>query len=128
MADFYSKMAAMTRDLLSSTSQGGLGQGKIELTKITALPPANPWDEPTTTERTVQIKGAVRGIDAKLIGVEMDGMVLLASDRVAITEVPPVEYQAGDTLSIDGKPVHVISVEKIPAAGVTSAVKFYIRG
>lgn len=128
MADFYSQMAEMTRDLLSPTSQNGLGQGKIELTKITALPPDNPWDEPTTTERTVQIKGAVRGIDAKLIGVEMDGMVLLASDRVAITEVPPVEYQAGDTLSIDGKPVHVISVEKIPAAGVTSAVKFYIRG
>jgi hypothetical protein len=39
-----------------------------------------------------------------------------------------MQYQAGDTLSIDGVPVHVIAVEKIPAAGVTSAVKFIVRG
>jgi hypothetical protein len=39
-----------------------------------------------------------------------------------------MQYQAGDTLSIDGVPVHVISVERIPAAGTVSAVKFLVRG
>lgn len=128
MADFYSQMAEMTRDLLAPTSQGGLGQGEIKLSRTTTIPPVNPWDVPETKQVTINIKGAVRGIDTKLVGVEMGGTVLLASDRVAITEVPSIDYRAGDTLTVDGKPVVVIDVEKIPAAGVASAVKFYIRG
>lgn len=128
MADFYAQMAAMTRDLLSPTSQNGLGQGKIELSRTETVPGDNPWDEPTTTQTTIEIKGAVRGVDTRLVGVEVGGTVLLASDRMAITEVPSMEYKAGDTLSVDGKPVHVIAVEKIPAAGITSAVRFFLRG
>ncbi|MCC9162846.1 hypothetical protein LNA76_05840 [Alcaligenes sp. MMA] len=64
----------------------------------------------------------------QLIGTEMDGTVILASDRQAICTVPTMQYTSGDVLSVDGVPVHIIAVEKIPAAGVTSAVKFIIRG
>ena len=130
MVDFYESMAKTARDLLAPTSQNGLGQGTIILTrtiKVTA-DPATPWIPPVDTTQSEQIRGAVRGVDRRLVGVEVGGTVILASDRTAICEVPAMTYTAGDTLSVDGVPVVVISVEKIPAAGITSAVKFIIRG
>lgn len=129
MADFYTEMAAMTRGLLAPTSQGGLGQGEIVLTRKTpGTPGANPWEpvEPVTQAET--LRGAVRGVSQRLVGTEMGGTVILASDRQAICEVPQMQYQAGDTLSVDGAPVHIIAFERIPAAGTTSAVRFTIRG
>lgn len=129
MADFYSEMAAMTRGLLAPTSQGGLGQGEIVLTRKTpGTPGPNPWDpvEPVTQSET--LGGAVSGISQQLVGTEMGGAVLLASDRQAVCEVPQMQYQAGDTLSVDGVPVHIIAFERIPAAGIAAAVKFTIRG
>ena len=130
MADIYTRMQATTRRLLRPGSQGGLGQGEIILTRtINGTPdPAAPWIPPVDTTQSEQIRGAVRGVDKRLVGVEVGGTVILASDRVAIVEVPAMTYTAGDTLSVDGVPVHVISVEKLPAAGITSAVKFLIRG
>lgn len=129
MADFYTEMAAMTRGLLAPTSQGGLGQGEIVLTRKTpGTPGPNPWDpvEPVTQAET--LRGAARGVSQRLVGTEMGGTVILASDRQAICEVPRMQYQAGDTLSVDGTPVHIIAFERIPAAGTTSAVRFTIRG
>lgn len=129
MSDFYSEMAQMASDLLAPTSEGGLGQGHITLTRTTpGTPGPNPWDPVTPVTQTVTIRGAVRGISKELVGTEVGGTVLLASDRVAICEVPSIDYTAGDVLAVDGVPVHVIAVEKIPAAGVTSAVRFTIRG
>lgn len=129
MDDFYSEMAAMTRDLLAPTSQGGLGQGTIVLTRKTpGVPGPNPWDpvEPVTQSET--LRGAVRGVSQRLVGTEVGGTVILASDRQAVCAVPALQYQAGDVLSVDGAPVHIIAFERIPAAGTTSAVKFIIRG
>lgn len=130
MADFYSDMAKMARDLLAPTSAGGLGQGTIILTRtIKGTPsPDTPWIPPVDTTQSEQIRGAVRGVDKRLVGIEVGGAVILASDRTAITEVPAMDYQPGDTLSIDGVPVNIVSVEKLPAAGITSAVEFLIRG
>ncbi len=129
MADFYSDMAKMAAQLLAPTSQGGLGQGEIKLTRKTpGAPGPNPWDPVKPVTQTETLHGAVRGVSMQLIGTEMDGTVILASDRQAICTVPAMRYTAGDVLSVDGVPVHIIAVEKIPAAGVTSAVKFIIRG
>lgn len=130
MSDFYSDMQQMTRELLASTLQGGLGQGLIELTHFESgeIDPNAPWIPVIPSETTERLGGAVSGVSEKLVGVEVGGTVVLGSDRVAICEVPLIEYSPGDTLSIDGKPVHIISFEKIPAAGVTSAVQFIIRG
>lgn len=129
MADFYAEMAQMARDLLAPTSQGGLGQGVLELTRVTPGVPDSdqPWLPVQPVRQTVPIRGAVRGISAELVGANMNGTVLVASDRQAICEVPAIEYTAGDVLTVDGVPVHVIAVENIPAAGVTSAVRFIIR-
>lgn len=128
MADFYQEMADMVRDLLSPTSAGGLGQGAITLVRVVQTPnPTQPWDSPTKSTLTETLKGAVSGIDRRLVGTEAGGVVLLESDRIAICEVPAMAYQAGDVLQVDGVPVHILSVERIPAAGITAAVQFIIR-
>lgn len=126
MADFYSEMAIMARDLLAPTSAGGLGQGAVSLQRI-VIDEDDPWGTPDKTTKE-DIRCAVRGIEKEMIGAESGGTVLVASDRVAICEVPDMDYAAGDELIIDSKPVQIISFERIPAAGITSAVRFVIRG
>ena len=128
MADFYQEMADMVRDLLSPTSAGGLGQGAITLVRVVQTPnPTEPWEPPTQSTLTEKLKGAVSGVDRRLVGTEAGGAVILESDRIAICEVPAMSYQAGDVLQVDGVPVHILSVERIPAAGIAAAVKFVIR-
>lgn len=70
----------------------------------------------------------MRGVDKRLVGTEVGSAVILASDRQVISAPPVMAYTAGDVLSVDGVPVHIISVERIPAAGIVSTVKFLIRG
>lgn len=129
MADIYTRMQATTRRLLRPGSQGGLGQGLVILTHSEpGVPdPAEPWNpvEPVTTSETM--RAAVRGVDKRLVGTEVGGQVIIASDRIAICATPKMDYTVGDTLSVDGKPVHILSVERIPAAGIAAAVKFIIR-
>lgn len=129
MADFYSDMAKMASDLLAPTSQNGLGQGTIILSRIIpGPPPDNPWEPPTIVEQSEPLRGAVRGVSQELIGTEVGGTVILASDRQAICAPPSMGYTAGDTLVVDGVPVHIVAVQNIPAAGTVSAVRFIIRG
>lgn len=128
VADFYQQMAGVAASLLSPTSAGGLGQGTIILTHSEPGPsPANPWEpvEPVVTTQT--LRGAVKGVSQKLVGTEAGGTIILASDREAICAVPSIPYEAGDTLSVDGVPVHILSVEPIPAAGQPSAIRFILR-
>lgn len=129
MADFYQEMADMVRDLLSPTSAGGLGQGAITLVRVVQTPnPTEPWEQPTQSTLTETLKGAVSGVDRRLVGTEAGGAVILESDRIAICEVPAMSYQAGDVLHVDGVPVHILSVGRIPAAGIAAAVQFIFRG
>lgn len=130
MADFYEQMRGVAAELLAPTSQGGLGQGVIELSRdVPGTPdPDQPWLPVEPIVQTETLDGAVRGVSKRLVGIEVGGTVILGSDRQAICTVPVMGYTAGDRLSVDGVPVHIIDVEKIPAAGITSAVKFLIRG
>lgn len=121
----YDRGAALAARLLAPEKYG---QGVIVLARQTSVPGANPWDPPVTTTTTETLKGAARGVDSRLVGTEVGGAVILATDKQIICAPPAMDYQAGDTLSVDGVPVHVIAVERIPAAGITSAVRFIIRG
>lgn len=127
MASFYERMAKVPERLLSPDR---MGQGTIILSRtIPGAPPANPWDPPSdSAEQTELLRGAVRGVSKELVGVEVGGTIIVSSDRQAICAVPAMGYTAGDILSVDGKPVHIIQVMNIPAAGIRSAVKFIIRG
>ena len=127
MASIYDRGAALAARLLAPEKYG---QGVIILARSTPGTP-NPnalWEPVTPTVTTETLKGAARGVDSRLVGTEVGGAVILATDKQIICAPPVMQYQAGDTLSIDGVPVHVISVENIPAAGTVSAVKFIVRG
>src|SRR5690606_11035732 len=115
-------------ELLSPTSQGGLGQGSIVLSCQSSTSGANPWDPPSVTTQEETLRGAVRRFSKQLIAVEVVRTVILASDRTSICAPSSMGYTAGDTLFVDGVPVIIISVQNIPAAGITSAVRFIIRG
>lgn len=122
----YDRGAALAARLLAPEKYG---QGVIVLTRSTpGVPGPNPWDPVTPTTTTETLRGAARGVDSRLVGTEAGGAVILATDKQVICAPPVMQYQAGDTLSIDGVPVHIIAVERIPAAGTVSAVKFIIRG
>ncbi len=127
MADFYGSMQAMARDLLAPTSAGGLGQGTLMLTRRTRIPPANEWEDPAWAAQSETLRGAMSGVSKEWIGVEAGGAIIVASDRQAICAVPAMEYAPGDVLSVDGKPVTVLRVDNIPAAGTPAAVRFLIR-
>lgn len=129
MTDIYTDMAKVAQDLLAPTSQGGLGHGTIVLKRIIPGIPdqAQPWVPVAPQTITQTLRGAVRGVSMRLVGSEVGGTIILASDRVATTEAPTIEYKAGDQMVVDGKAVQVLSVEKIPAAGTTVAVKWIIR-
>ena len=128
--DLYVDLAQMANEILAPSSKGELGQGVIILARSTPGVPneESPWEPVTPTVTTETLKGAARGVDSRLVGTEVGGAVILATDKQIICAPPVMQYQAGDTLSIDGVPVHVIAVERIPAAGTVSAVKFLIRG
>lgn len=129
MSDIYTDMAKVAQDLLAPTSQGGLGQGTILLKRIIPGTPDNaqPWVPVAPQTITQTLRGAVIGVDTSLVGKSAGDSIILASDRVATTEAPTIEYKAGDQMVVDGKAVQVLSVEKIPAAGTTVAVKWIIR-
>lgn len=130
MADFYANMAKVARDLLAPTSDGGLGQGSIVLAKRTRIPPANSWEDPTWTTQSETLRGAVSGVSKELVGSpagEPDGPVIVASDRQAICAVPAMAYEPGMVLRIDAKPVTILRVDNIPAAGIPAAVRFIVR-
>lgn len=128
--DFYTQMAGVARDLLAPTSRGGLGQGKIELVRYTDTPPVNPWDAPLPPTRTVTtLNGAARGVSKEMIGAPVDnGGQIVATDLVVIVAPWGGQYAPTDVLEIDGKPVTILSVSNIPAAGIVSAIRFIVRG
>lgn len=130
MADVYSDMAGVARELLAPTSDGGLGQGAIQLVRYTpGANGPNPWDPPEPPTRTVTpLQAAARGVSEKFIGVEVaPNMVIVASDLQVIAAPWDGTYEPGDVLEIDGKPVTVLRIDNIPAAGTVSAIRFIVR-
>lgn len=130
MSDFYTQMGQVAAELLAPTGQSGLGQGNVVLSrKIPGTPdPDAPWIPVEPTNQRETLRAAVRGVSKELVGIEAGSTVIVASDRQAICAPITMGYTAGDTLIVDGVPVHIVAVSNIPAAGITSAIRFIIRG
>lgn len=106
------------------------GASSIVLVRKTTVPPANSWDAPTITTTTQTLRAQAFGVSSELVGLpalEPANGVVLSSDRMVIAALPEGGYQPGDLLSIDDKPVTIVWVSNIPAAGVPSAVRFVVR-
>lgn len=131
MVDFYDEMATMARDLLKPSDQGGLGArtGSISYLRANPVtPPSNPWEPPAPVSFTeLDVRAQSFGISKQLIGTEIGNTALIATDLYVICERIPDGYKPTDVIEIDGQSVMILGVERIPAAGVASAVKFFIR-
>lgn len=130
MADFYDRARAMVGRRLSPTSEGGLGQGSIQLVRyVEGPPPANSWDPPSEPTRQVTpLDGAARGVGKELIGAPIEtGGQIVATDLVVIVAPWGGAYEPADVLEIDGRPVTVLSIKNIPEAGTVCAVQFVAR-
>lgn len=130
MADFYSEMADVAREMLAPTDEGGLGQGKIEIVReVPGAPGPNPWDPPLppTYTRTA-LDGAARGVSKDLVGLPVEtGGQIVATDLQVIVAPWGGAYEPADVLELDGVPVTVLKIENIPAAGTVCAVRFLVR-
>lgn len=131
VADFFDEMAKMARDVLKPSNQGGLGArtGSISYVRYVAgPPPANSWEPPTPpVKTTLPVRAHSFGISKQLVGTQIDNTTLIATDLYVICERIPDGYQPTDVIEIDGKTVTTLSVTRIPAAGIASAVKFIVR-
>lgn len=125
MAGFYDDMSAMVADLLAPETTGGLGQGTVTLTRTTAgtPDPAAPWDPVAGTTETVPLLAAVRGAGREWV----DGETILATDLQAIIAVPEIMPVPADVVTVDGRALTVIRVQRIPEAGTTVAVRIFMR-
>lgn len=130
MADFYDEMAAMAREMLAPTDEGGLGQGTIELVRyVPGVEPANPWDPPAEPSREVTtLDGVARGVGKELVGLTVEtGGQIVATDLVVLVAPWGGEYGPGWVLEVDGLPVTVLRVRNIPEAGITCSIQFVAR-
>lgn len=131
MSDFYDEMAGVVREMLAPTSEGGLGQGSIQIVRyVPGPPPANEWDPPAQPERDITVlDGAAGGVDKELVGAPVEtGGKIVATDKMVIVAPWGGVYDPADVLEIDDKPVTVLKVENIPAAGTVCLVRFLVRG
>lgn len=129
MADIYRDGDKLAKQMLKSSSKGGFGQGTIVLVRATKgqPDPANPFAPVSDILKKETIGGAARGVSEKLVGLQVGDAVLVATDLQMIATVPKMGYAAGDTMTLDGVPITILHIEKIPAAGFTSAIKFFMR-
>lgn len=130
MGDFYDDMRQVTIDLLAPTSQGGLGQGTIELVRITpGTPGPDPWSPPAEPTRQVTpLNGAARGVGKEMIGAPVEnGGQIVATDLQVIVAPWGGAYEAGQVLELDGTPVTILKIENIPAVGMVAAIRFVVR-
>lgn len=130
MTDFYSEMADVAREMLAPTTEGGLGQGAIQLVRlIPGDAPTNAWDPPAEpTPEIITLNGAASGVAKELIGAPVEnGGQIVATDRQVIVAPWGGEYEPTDALKLDGVAVTILKVSNIPAVGTVCAIRFVVR-
>lgn len=124
MADFGQLQQGWSDQLLAE-----LGQGKFVLkhTEPGTVDPSAPWIPVVPVVTTEDLLGSARGVSSQLVGTAVGDTVIVATDIAAITSVPKGGYAAGDVMSLDGKDLMVIAVQRIPEGGVPAKVRFILR-
>lgn len=122
----------MATDLLKPSAAGGLGAPDIEI--VRQQPAGDPPDifsdpPPPPPPELIPLRAQAFGVDAKLVGTEAaPGVAIRATDIMVIAASFPGGWDATtDRLSVSGRAATVVSVERIPAAGIVSAWQFIVR-
>lgn len=131
MADFFDEMAATARALLKPSDQGGLGArtGSVKYIRyVPGPPPSQPWEPPSpAVPTTLDVRAQAFGMSKQLVGTEIANTTLMATDLYVICERIPDGYKPTDVIEIDGVETTILGVQRIPASGVISAIKFFVR-
>jgi len=114
MGGFYGEMAEMVGELLAE-----FAQGTVSLKRVTTVPGENPWDPPTETAVTYELKAAVRRLHHRYEG----GVLIVETGDMVTFAVPEVVPALTDTLVIDGKERAISNLTPIPGAGQVVAWK-----
>jgi len=107
-----------------------LGQGNVILTRITpgSQVPGMTWVASDPVSALETLRAAVSGASEYA-----DGVTVLATDLRIVAAVPALNWAMGGddggilSLSIDGKPVTIIRVRGLPAAGTATAIEIIAR-
>lgn len=127
---FYDDMADTVREVLAPDAEGGLGQGEVNLIRVTpgTPDPLAPWEKVEPTTETETLRAAASGVSAEFVGTPADdGSVIIASDIQVISAPPTLGFKPGDRMTIDGAALTILRVDRIPAAGTLSALRFFVR-
>lgn len=114
---FYDEMADMVQELLAPEEEDGLGQGSVQLRRVTTTPGPNEWDPPVEVTETWELSAAVRRVSTKYV----DGTLILATDNQVTFAVPATVPLMTDTLVIDGREQAMKDLRPLPGAGTVVA-------
>jgi hypothetical protein len=138
----YDEMADMANELLLPDTQGGFGQGTVQIKRIELgglIDPNNQWGGRHEHEKVWTIRAAVRRLHQRYEGgilIIETGDHIVAGTMATLTmvdgvAVPPVEQafepMNGDLIVIDGADRAIDNITPIPGAGVTSAWKLWSK-
>lgn len=118
---FYDEMAEMVHELLAPEAEDGLGQGSVQLRRVTVTPGPNEWDPPTETVETWELSAAVKRVDQRY----ENGVLIIATGDIVTFAVPPVVPLLSDSLVVDGTVRAITSLRPTPSAGTVVAWKAF---
>lgn len=136
---FYDEMGQMANELLLPDAQGGLGQGAVQIKRITVAPPQNNWTPGEETETIWTLRAAVRRLHQRYengILIVETGDQIVAGTMATLTmvdgeAVAPVdqafEPMNSDIIIIDGADRAIDNITPIPGAGTVSAWKLWSK-
>lgn len=131
MSDFFDDMAGVAAELLLPSDLGGLGAatGSIVFVRFTPVAPTNPWETPPDPVREeLTVRAQAFGVGKELVGAPVEnGGQIVAGDMYVISERISGGWSVGMGIELDGRMTTVLSVKRIPEAGIVSAYKFIVR-
>jgi len=120
---FYEDMAAMTAEILQPDAQGGLGQGVVQLKRITLGEKPNDWTPAPEITVTYTLKAAVKRLNHRNI----NGTVISETGDEVIFADPGTKPLLSDIIVIDGAERAVDEVSPIPGAGTAAVWKIWSK-
>lgn len=122
MIGFYDDMADMARELLAPEDEGGLGQGTVQLKRVTLGTPPNEWTPAPETVETWPLSATVKRLHQRY----ENGILIVETGDLVTFAAPSVEPQMTDKLVIDGVEHAMGDLRPLPAAGRPVAYSAFV--
>ena len=119
MSAFYDRMRATADRLVTRFDQGATA-----VVTVVNVPNPDPLQPPAIVPTETSIPAVVRGVTAAMVAADPN---LLATDLQVVMGPEGEVVSVASSLSVDGQPRRVISIERIPASGTVCAVRAVVR-